>query len=45
MIDCVFKQNGNYTKFKPLDIETDVHCLYIRNDEPYFTQINRKRFV
>lgn len=45
MIDHIFKQCGNYTKFKPHEIEIDVYCVYIRNDEPYFNQINRSKFV
>ena len=44
MIDTLFKQQGNYTKFKPHETEIDVHCLYIRNNEPYFNQINRIKF-
>lgn len=45
MVDNIFKEQKNYTKFKPFDFETDVYCVYIRNDEPYFNQIIRDRFL
>lgn len=43
-IDMLFKEQNCYTKFKPEQDETEVHCVYVRNDEPYFNSINRERF-
>lgn len=45
MVDDIFKEEKNYTKFRPFGFEIDVYCVYIRNDEPYFNQITREIFL